>query len=85
MATQDGFSRKAFGLEFIRKKTAEEQLDRILAERKYDQLWNFMWGTPDYGYNVVGLEATRYLEERGVEFIGPSPKYSSMTKTPPPP
>ena len=71
----------SFHLEFIKKATEKEQLDEILAGGgKYDLLWNFLWGTPDYGHNVAGLEATRHLEELGIPFIGPSSKYSGMTK-----
>ncbi|KAF9567268.1 hypothetical protein EC968_003445 [Mortierella alpina] len=66
-----------FHLRFIKKDTAEQQIDQACQEG-FDLYINFLWG--QRSDNVAGVDAVQYLESKGLPFIGTSSKFLSLSK-----
>ncbi|KAH7928567.1 hypothetical protein BV22DRAFT_1044515 [Leucogyrophana mollusca] len=62
---------------YIHKQTAKQQIDETCRE-EFDMYLNFMWGQPED--DVAGIEAVRYLESKGVPFIGMPSHFLAKTK-----
>ncbi|KAL5471804.1 hypothetical protein PMIN07_001451 [Paraphaeosphaeria minitans] len=70
-------SRHEFTMRWVTKANAKEEIDAICKE-DFDMFMNYMWGieTDD----VAGVEATRYLETKGVPILTNPSSFLSMTK-----
>ncbi|KAL5428344.1 hypothetical protein PMIN04_000779 [Paraphaeosphaeria minitans] len=70
-------SRHEFTTRWVTKANAKEEIDAICKE-DFDMFMNYMWGieTDD----VAGVEATRYLETKGVPILTNPSSFLSMTK-----
>ncbi|KAH7907219.1 hypothetical protein BJ138DRAFT_524951 [Hygrophoropsis aurantiaca] len=62
---------------YIHKNTAEQQIDAACRE-EFDMYLNYMWGQPED--DVAGVEAVKYLESKGVPFIGLPSHFLAKTK-----
>ncbi|KAH7912059.1 hypothetical protein BJ138DRAFT_1149218 [Hygrophoropsis aurantiaca] len=62
---------------YIHKQTAEQQIDDACRE-DFDMYFNYMWGQPED--DVAGVEAVKYLESKGVPFIGLPSRFLAKTK-----
>ncbi|KAH7929947.1 glutathione synthetase ATP-binding domain-like protein [Leucogyrophana mollusca] len=62
---------------YIHKQTAEQQIDEACRE-EFDMYLNYMWGQPED--DVAGVEAVKYLESKGVPFIGLPSRFLAKTK-----
>ncbi|KAF9986861.1 hypothetical protein BGZ75_001315 [Mortierella antarctica] len=66
-----------FHLRYIKKDTAEQQIDQACDEG-FDLYINFLWG--QRSDNVAGIDAVQYLESKDLPFIGTSSKFLSLSK-----
>ncbi|KAL1925120.1 uncharacterized protein VTP21DRAFT_3 [Calcarisporiella thermophila] len=66
-----------FHLRFIKKETAFAQLQSIY-EENFDVYINFLWGQ-EYE-EVAGIEALKFIENKGVPIVGTSSKFLSLSK-----
>ncbi|KAF9287289.1 hypothetical protein BGZ68_002001 [Mortierella alpina] len=66
-----------FHLRYIKKETAEQQIDQACVEG-FDLFINFLWG--QRSDSVAGIDAVQYLESKGLPFIGTSSKFLSLSK-----
>ncbi|KAF9967881.1 hypothetical protein BGZ70_007837 [Mortierella alpina] len=66
-----------FHLRYIKKDTAEQQIDQACQEG-FDLYYNLLWG--QRSDNVAGIDAVQYLESKGLPFIGTSSKFLSLSK-----
>ncbi|CAO3568992.1 unnamed protein product [Mortierella alpina] len=66
-----------FHLRYIKKDTAEQQIDQACQEG-FDLYYNLLWG--QRSDNVAGIDAVQYLESKGIPFIGTSSKFLSLSK-----
>ena len=68
-------SRHTFENRWLKKDTANAQIDAAIAEG-FDLYFNFLWG--QYEDEVAGIEAVQYLEARNVPFVGLPSRASNM-------
>ncbi|KAF9273689.1 hypothetical protein BGZ68_001286 [Mortierella alpina] len=66
-----------FVLLYIKKDTAVQQIDEA-CEENFDLFINYLWGQKID--TVAGIDAVKYLESKGVPFIGTSSKFLSLSK-----
>ncbi|PHH60288.1 hypothetical protein CDD81_1878 [Ophiocordyceps australis] len=69
--------RHEFVSKFVTKANAKAEIDEICKE-KYDLFFNYMWGLESD--NVAGLDATLYLESKGIPILGQPSSFLSKTK-----
>ncbi|MCJ1246355.1 hypothetical protein MMC30_003562 [Trapelia coarctata] len=66
-----------FEKRLVRKFAEKQDIDQMCAEN-FDMYMNFMWG--QLTDNVAGVEATRYLESKGVPILASPSDYMCKTK-----